>query len=434
MRWPDRLFVVATAEVAMAVRGKAFIIGILFAPVMMGMAAGFQRVTQNRFDRADRRFAVIDNSGVLYRRIAELAGEWNATIARGDGDAAAARMLPEQAQPAAGNEDEVRRTLVDRIKRKELKAFIVIPADVLRGGPDSRVRYYSDDAMDTALGRWIETNVTRAALTERFRATTLDFAEAMRLTRQVPVSRFDLPTWDERGVLRDTAVDPARSIGIPILTMMMLLFIVLGSAPPLLQGVLEEKLSRTNEVMLGSVTPFEFMGGKLLGSATVSLIVAAVYLTSAWVVARRWGYADVVTTRLLVWFVAYAVVAALLYGSVFISIGAACSDFKDSQAMMMPAMLLIMLPILAWPTVLRAPGGALALAVSLIPTATPFLMLPLTTIPPGPPAWHQMLAICLTVATTVLFVWAAGRIFRAGILMQGKSAALPEMLRWVRRA
>jgi hypothetical protein len=35
-------------------------------------------------------------------------------------------------------------------------------------------------------------------------------------------------------------------------------------------------------------------------------------------------------------------------------------------------------------------------------------------------------------ATVVLVVWAAGKIFRTGLLMQGKSATVGEMFRWVR--
>jgi ABC-2 type transport system permease protein len=100
--------------------------------------------------------------------------------------------------------------------------------------------------------------------------------------------------------------------------------------------------------------------------------------------------------------------------------------------MMMPAMMLIMLPMFTWSTILRAPTSTFAVAMSLFPTATPFLMLPLTTIAPGPPLWQQAAGIALTTATMVLFVWAAGRIFRVGLLMQGKSATFPEMIRWVR--
>ncbi|PYR57417.1 MAG: ABC transporter permease, partial [Acidobacteria bacterium] len=62
----------------------------------------------------------------------------------------------------------------------------------------------------------------------------------------------------------------------PMGAMILLLFVVLSSAPGLLNSVLEEKLSRTNEVMLGSVSPIEFMGGKLLGTAGVSMAVSAV--------------------------------------------------------------------------------------------------------------------------------------------------------------
>jgi ABC-2 type transport system permease protein len=54
-------------------------------------------------------------------------------------------------------------------------------------------------------------------------------------------------------------------------------------------------------------------------------------------------------------------------------------------------------------------------------------------IPPGIPWWQPVLGVVVVLATTVLCVWAAGRIFRVGILMQGKGARLGEMVKWVFR-
>ena len=38
------------------------------------------------------------------------------------------------------------------------------------------------------------------------------------------------------------------------------------------------------------------------------------------------------------------------------------------------------------------------------------------------------------VVTIPLVAWVAGRIYRVGILMQGKRPTLPELIRWVREA
>jgi ABC-2 type transport system permease protein len=51
---------------------------------------------------------------------------------------------------------------------------------------------------------------------------------------------------------------------------------------------------------------------------------------------------------------------------------------------------------------------------------------------PAPPLWQVLLSVVLMLTSTCALVWAAGKIFRVGLLMQGKGATLAEMIRWVR--
>jgi ABC-2 type transport system permease protein len=74
-----------------------------------------------------------------------------------------------------------------------------------------------------------------------------------------------------------------------------------------------------------------------------------------------------------------------------------------------------------------------ATALSFFPFATPMLMVTRQAIPPGLPLWQPVVGGLLVVATTVFCVYAAGRIFRVGILLQGKGARLSDIARWVFR-
>ena len=81
----------------------------------------------------------------------------------------------------------------------------------------------------------------------------------------------------------------------------------------------------------------------------------------------------------------------------FIAIGSACSDLKDAQSLMTPAMMLVLVPALMWPAVTRAPQSMIAVAASLFPPPTPFLMLLRLALEERPPVWQVALSVVLTV-------------------------------------
>jgi ABC-2 type transport system permease protein len=198
-----------------------------------------------------------------------------------------------------------------------------------------------------------------------------------------------------------------------------------------LNSVLEEKTSRISEVLLGSVTSFELMLGKLLGSAGMALILGGIYIAGGLVVAHRYGMDNVIPATMWPWLVGFLVLAILFYGSLYIAVGAACTEFRDAQSLMMPIVMLTIMPMMAWSAVLRDPNGSLAVGMSLFPPATPFLMLLRLALTPGPPMWQVGLSFLLTLLMAVGCVWAAGRIFRVGVLAQGKAASYGDMIRWV---
>ena len=73
-------------------------------------------------------------------------------------------------------------------------------------------------------------------------------------------------------------VDPVRTMLVPAVLMFVMFLVIMTSTPQLLNSVIEEKMSKISEVLLGSITPFELMMGKLLGNAGIALLLAALYI------------------------------------------------------------------------------------------------------------------------------------------------------------
>jgi ABC-2 type transport system permease protein len=114
-------------------------------------------------------------------------------------------------------------------------------------------------------------------------------------------------------------------------------------------------------------------------------------------------------------------------------LGASCSTPQDAQHLAIFLVAPVVIPAMSILPLLQAPNGVFATAMSLIPPFTPMVMLLRQALPGGVPAWQPWAGLVGVVACTFGITWAAARIFRVGILSQGKLPKMGELVRWAAR-
>lgn len=453
----SKTFVVALREYRAAVRSKAFVIGLIAMPVIMGGAILVQLLLKDRVDTADRRVAVVDRSGTLAQPLTEAAAAYNEFgVYEGEGaekKQVRPKFVLEVVEGAQlGQPPESTLALSQRVRNQELFAFLEIGESVIRGGADAsdptagdaataaghaeRITYHSETPVDDAFRRWATEVLTKEIQRQRSQREGLDAEVLARVTRPVELENLGLVDQD---VATGEISEPEQAnivahMFVPMGLMMLVFLAVMVGATPLVQAVMEEKQARISEVLLGCIRPFPLMCGKLLGTVAVAITTVAVYLAGAYVALKATGYGHLFPpTGVIVWLFVFQSLAVLMFGALFIAVGAAVSDMREAQSMMMPVMVLAMCPMFVWFHVVKEPTSALSVGMSLFPPATPMLMLLRMAVPPGVPPWQSILAMALVLLTTAACVYVAGRIFRVGVLMQGKGASLRQMAGWVLR-
>ncbi|HEV8002959.1 MAG TPA: ABC transporter permease [Planctomycetaceae bacterium] len=462
-----KAFVIAGREYNAAVKTRAFLISLVVFPILIGGAVFMQWMLRDQVDTSEKRFAIIDRTP-KEKLVAALTGaseSWNKNTTDQSGKQVRPKFAVERVAPSADNPEAIaqqRFDLSERVRKGTLFGFMEIggrvfeTADSAQGSsggkhpPSSRIedddatslpprddrfaiRYQSSSPNYDAFRNWASPVINKVVRDSRYAAEGLPADKVRAAVQRVPLANKGLTQRNPATGQFDEARDenPIVSFLAPGgLLMLMFMLILLGSTP-LMQGVVEEKMQRIAEVLLGSVRPFDLMVGKLLGLVGVSVTLATVYLSGAYWAAHHYGYAELVSIEVLVWFLVYLVLGVLMYGSLFITVGAACSDLRETQAMLWPVMLLAMLPMFCWANVVREPNSAFSTFASFVPNATPMLMLVRVAVPPGIAWWQPAVGMFGVLAATLVCIYAAGRVFRVGLLSQGKAATPREMLRWI---
>lgn len=323
-----------------------------------------------------------------------------------------------------------------QIADKELFAYFVIHDDPVADSEGSR--YVSANLTDTDLRDWFGALATEAVRERRLAKAEIAPETARHI--QAPLD-FESRKIAAGGAEEDVSAEDTLRQWAPVVFVYLLWFSVFMVAQMLLTNTIEEKSNRIMEVLLSSVSPLQLMSGKILGIAATGLTMVlswifffylvVTYLPGWMGIEMNLDLASIASDPIFMTsFIVYFLLGYLLYAALLVGIGAVCNSLKEAQNLMSPVTIMMMIPLFAMVPIGKDPNGALAQALSYIPTFTPFVMMNRAAGPPS--TMEYVLTTAILLVSVALAMWGAAKVFRVGILMTGKAPTPREILRWLR--
>ncbi len=425
------ILVIAKREFIERVRTKAFVIGTILGPVFM---AGIMIVPALMASRLAKSVSitVIDAQGSLRTLVEDSL--------RGGGESPEKEPIGARSRnpgntkfvinpPAGADVAAQREAAKQSVLKGTLDAYVVLPKDVLS---ESKAEYYAKSVTDFEGIRAVDRAIEKAVFAKRIGAEGIDPARIAALTRPLDLKRMRV---SDKGEQEDRGV----SFFLSLILVMMIYIGTLMWGQVVMTGVIEEKTNRVVEVIVSSTTPRNLLFGKLVGVGGAGLLQFGIWILALVGVSAASGSMAFlsgvnlpeINPVLIAAFPIFFLLGFFLYASLYAAIGAAVNTIQEAQNFIFPVMLPIIMAMVCWPVVMRAPDSTLSTVLSLIPFMTPILMFLRMSVL-MPPVWQIALSVVLTSLTIALVIWVAARIYRVGILMYGKPPTFPEMVRWVR--
>lgn len=460
------IYLIARREFLSYVATWGFWLSLASVPMFMALGFGLPMLIEN--SQPTRYYALIDESG----------GELEAAVfagleaARAEQAEAVREMteelmgdLPPQAQaamdaqmpqlgdnryrrvdPGVSDLDSLRPYLLgERLVETSDGPQPLFAAILIRGSAETGIEidYWSTNLTDSNL----RSDIRRALqahmqdtrlLAEGVSPAILDAVEELR-----PFVRELNP---ERAAEQAEVTDAERiPVFVGIAVAFILWVIIFSVVNMLLSAMIEEKGNKVLEMMMASSRHHEILLGKLLGvaavSATLLLFWVCLALGGGIAVQQAAATADlpaadvlaaVFNPGLLLPALGYFVIGYLMYGALFLSIGALCETLQDAQTLMSPMMLVMMVPLFLVMMALESPDSPILQFASWVPLWTPFIML--ARLAQDPPLVELIATTVVMIAFAGFMIWGSGVMFRMGALNQANQDTVKNWFRFGRKA
>lgn len=455
----NKLVAIIKREYLQRVRTKFFVIMTVLGPLMLVVFTILPGLLIRMKTGGDTRIAILDqtegmklydsirNSLLKLERddesnkqpaIADAANSNSQDRMEKAGKSVTGSFHVEQVNPNGRSLDEIKRELNARIGRDELDGYLVIPADILSNSK-IKTSYYGRNVGDLFTSGQIKDRLNLAVRRQRLIREGVKDQEVEALSKSVGVATYPINEKGEEG-----AEDSGAGFAMVFIIAFLIYITVLLYGQVVLGAIIEEKETRIAEILFSSVRPFQIMFGKLIGVSLMALTQLMIWGVAFGAIAlyvvpamAAQGFKDINLPHLppffFVYFFLFFVLGYFMYATIYVLVGSMVTTAQEGGQMAMPVVFLLMAGLyLAFP-VIRAPNSSFAFWVSMVPFFSPITMM-VRIISQTPPFWQIALSLVLGFVTVVLLLWLASRIYRIGMLMYGKRATIPEVMRWVRQA
>jgi ABC-2 type transport system permease protein len=410
------MLLIARREYLEQVRGRAFRMTTIGLPGVFALVLGVGYLSSLGLG-ANRHMAVVAASPALANQIRDQLV----------GDKEAKAHVDVITQPTPQEHD----ALVREVQTEQLDGLIWVDAEP---GMIPSGSYISASSGDFITAARVKSALTHAVLDERLTSSGMKQADADTLVDGVTLSTLQVK---KDGSLVKTNAEASLWKGYVMAFLLSMTTMIYGMN--VARSIIQEKTSRIFEVMLAIARPGDLLAGKLLGVGAVGLTQIAIWLVAGAILLFSPLAAAIMTGEFAVHFTwteailfpVYFVLGYLLYSSLFAGLAATCETEQELQMYM---------PLAAAPTwlsfalillIINDSNSVWSVAASLFPPTAPVIMF-LRMASEIPPLWQLAASIGLLMLSIWGVLWFATRLYRVGILMYGKRATLPELMRWIR--
>jgi ABC-2 type transport system permease protein len=406
---------IAKREYLEQVRGKAFKITTIMIPAVFFVIAAVM-IVPSKYWTTQKNIVVATESPALAERLQQQLSA--------DKDA---KLTVSVLAPAT---EADRARLHEEMDAKAIDGFLWV-----KTGADGKdeVTYVSRSAGDLTTDSKLDSDVNHALIERRLVKKGIPAVEVAPLTHRVDITTM---------VYRNGKEEPSSALSTLFFGEAMaflLTFTVVMYGMNVGRSVIQEKTSRIFEVMLSTVKATDMLAGKLIGIGAVGLtqiliwiLMGAALLSSAFV--EKWlaGEAKPQVSAVEIFLLClYFLLGYALYSALFAGLAATCDTEQEMQQYAPLAAVPVWLSFGMFIYILGNPNSIWSILVSMFPPTAPITMA-FRFSAQFPPIWQIALSLVLMVVAIYIVLWLSSRIYRVGILMYGKRATLPEMLRWLR--